>query len=630
MRYGKVISCILTLVLLLSAAAISLLEDPPEAEREEVALSALISTQQGTEMLSCWEQKPGRFFFFLPSYTAPEQVTFQVGDHQKITIGGHTIENGTSLEAFQMNMSYDILVEKKDQSISGVIKFMHSAEVPAVHIDVRSGDMAYIHAEKGNKEPGTIRVYAPDGELDYSGALESINARGNVTWEHDHDRKPYSVKLAAQADLLGMGAAQKWILVSNSFDASNLRNKAVYDFADKLGLAFSPDSTWVDLYLNGEYAGLYLLCERNEIHPERVAVAETGSTLVSIDIQQRMARQGYPHVIVDGDTALRLHSGEKVTEEMTAFWKTVDNAIQAKNGIDPVTGKHYLDMIDLDSWVRKYVIEEGFGNVEASAVSHYFYIDGNDETGRIYAGPVWDYDYALGSSGTWQTGTVQAFFCAKPYTWKETDTPWFYALWQKEEFRNQVIEVYETEFRPLLQQLLDVELDMYAAHLRSAARMNQIRWYQDTCPAEEEIQRIKEYLTQRMDFLDSVWLEGETYYTVTANRTDESVVSCFAVRPGDFVPELPGGNGEDAIGWYDYDTEEPFDITQPIYENKRIYVKREEPLPVTEGTLRLAIRYAPITGLLLILLAIWTTDWSRRKGTEKQNHERTKTNQISA
>lgn len=628
MRYGKVIACILTLVFLAAAVGIGAMDDLPEVEAEPLSLGVLVTSETGTERVSCWEQENGRYYFFLPGYAALEETVFRLEDRREVTIDGQIISDGMSCENFQWEIPYALSVAERGQTTGGTVTFLRSGDVPAMYIDVRSGTMDYIHTEKGNEEPGAIRIYSPEGTLEHSGSLETINGRGNVTWENN-PKKPYSLKLSAEADLLGLGTAQKWILMANGFDASNLRNKAVYDFADTIGLAFSPESAWVDLYLNGEYAGLYLLSERNEIHRERIDIDAAGGTLVSIDMQQRMERQDYPHIVVDGDTALRLHSGEKVTEEMTGFWKSVDNAIQAPDGVDPVTGKHYLDFIDLDSWVRKYLIEECFGNVEASAVSHYFYIDGADETGKVYAGPVWDYDYALGSTRTWQTSTVQAFFCARPYVWDEEDTPWFYALWQKEEFREQVIRVYKTEFRPRMQQLLETGFDEYAAEIAQASRLNQIRWLMDD--AAEETESIKAYLTARLAFLDSVWLEGETYYTVTANRTDGSVVSCFALRPGECVPHLPSGSGEaDVIGWYDYDTGEAFDISQPIYENKRIYLKREEAPTVQEGTMRLIIRYAPMTGLLMLLLAAWLADRSRRERTDKRKYEPTKANKVSS
>ena len=616
MRYGKVMACILTVIFLAAALLIFSLEEPPPAQPEAVGVSLDISG----ETISLWEQEEGRWIFFLPGYAQLSDGVFRVEKHREITIDGRAIEDGMSGEGFLPGQTYALTVNDS----SGVVTFRQSGGVSTMFLETTSGTMDYIHAQKGNREPGSIRLYAPDGQLTHRGTME-LNGRGNVTWENS-EKKPYSLQLTAEADLLGLGSARKWILMANGFDPSNLRNKAVYDFAGIVGLAYSPDCQWVDLYLNGEYAGLYLLSERNEIHPERVDISENG-ILVSIDMEQRMQRQDYPYIRVDGDTALRLHSGQKITDDLTAFWKRVDHAIQAENGIDPETGTHYLEYIDLTSWVRKYLIEEVFGNVEASAVSHYFYTDG----GKIYAGPVWDYDYALGSVRTWQTSTVQALFCARPYVWDESDTPWFYALWQKEEFRQEVIRLYEAEFRPALKALLESGLDQYMAEISSAADCNQRRWHRALCPMEEETERIRAYLTARLSFLDSLWLEGDTYYTVTANLRDGSVVSCYAVKPGESLPALPDtGWDETALGWYDYDTGAPFDVTQPIQENKRIYLKREEKPAAQEGLAQQLIRYAPFCALLALLLTAWLLDKHQRKGMRKRKHERTKKAEISS
>jgi len=348
--------------------------------------------------------------------------------------------------------------------------------------------------------------------------------------------------------------------------------------------------------------------------------------LVSMDMEERMVEQERPYILLDADTALRLHSGEKVTDDLTAMFRTLDNAIQAEDGMDPVTGNRFSDLLDTDSWARKFLLEEVFANVDSSSISQYFYIDGRDDGGKVYAGPVWDYDFALGSSATWQTGTIEAFFSVRPYIWSETDTPWYYGLWQKEEFRSTVIALYETEFRPQLLQLVESDLDQYAGYIAQSSRMNRLRW--DTKEPEEETQTIKKYLKARIGFLDSVWLEGEEYYTVTANRTDTSTVACYAVRPGERLPELPVEEGEtDAVGWYDYDTGEPFDNAEPIDRDRRIYIKREE--APRKGTGSLTIHYLPFAGLMMLLLAACLLDRSRRKRTDQRNYERTETNQIS-
>ena len=618
MRYGKIVAYGLTVVFLLLALGIGAMDDLPETQEKALPFSVSLATEAGTETISCWEQEPGKYYVFLPSYADLSRLTLQP------EAGGHIVITQQP-DVLQPNIPYELQISGKQEDFTGTVEFLISGNVPAMYIDTHSGNMDFIHKEKGNAEPGRFRLYSAAGALEHSGSLQSINGRGNSTWYRP--KKSYSLHLSAEADLVQLGTAQEWVLLSNSFDPSHLRNKTVYEFAETFGLSYSPDSTWVDLYLNGEYAGLYLLSERNEIHPERVNIPQSGSVLVSMDMEERMVEQERPYIFLDGDTSLRLHSDGKVTEELTAVFRSVDNAIAAENGNDPMTGKHYSQLLDVDSWARKFLIEEVFANVDSSSISQYFYISGQDPERKLYAGPVWDYDFALGSSATWQTETVAAYFSARPYTWSETDTPWFYGLWQKEAFRQEVIALYEAEFRPQLLQLLETGLDQYAGQIQKAARMNQIRW--DTREPAEETEKIKNYLKARVAFLDSVWLEGAEYYTVTANRTDTSTIACYLVLPGERVPALPVEEGEtNAIGWYDYDTGELFDNSEPIDRDRRLYIKREE--SQRNGSGSLAMHYLLFAGLLGILTTACLLDSSRRKRTDKQNHERTEANQISS
>ena len=115
--------------------------------------------------------------------------------------------------------------------------FLRSAKMPTMYINTESGNMDYIHSKKDNKEAGTVNLYSTSGEADFSGELESVKGRGNFTWT-DYDKKPYSIKLKEEADLLEMGKAQNWILLANAADISNLRNKIVYDFAEESGMGY--------------------------------------------------------------------------------------------------------------------------------------------------------------------------------------------------------------------------------------------------------------------------------------------------------------------------------------------------------------------------------------------------------
>ena len=408
MRYGKIWISLLTAAL--AAAAVLLWRQEPEPEPSAAAEDALpISVQTSasgrTEDISCWEGEAGQYYVFLPSFADLSETTIRTEAGAEVHIGGQALKNGQSCGSFHISEPYALEYSNHGEAREGTITFLLSAQVPSMHIDVQSGNMDYIHALKGNKESGRIRIYNVDGTVSFAGNLKSISGRGNATWTME--KKPYSLVLAGEADLLGLGQAQRWILLANSSDPSHLRNKFVYDYAADAGLDYSPGSQWVDLYLNGEYAGLYLLCERNEIHPQRVALAEDSSFLVSMELGWRLEDQGYPFISTDAGFDLRIHHSSVTETELLELWQSAENAILAEDGIDPVTGKDWTELIGLDSWAKKYLMEEIFGSVDAGAVSQYFY--GDPESGKICAGPVWDYDISMGNLGAWQLSQPEAF-----------------------------------------------------------------------------------------------------------------------------------------------------------------------------------------------------------------------------
>jgi len=105
----------------------------------------------------------------------------------------------------------------------------------------------------------------------YDGAV-SIKVRGNST--AGQDKKPYKLKLGKKTDLFGLGGGVKnkhWVLLANAFDESLMRNKVAYDLSARFGLV-SMKSEWVDVVMNGQYVGNYLLCQHIRVAEERVNV----------------------------------------------------------------------------------------------------------------------------------------------------------------------------------------------------------------------------------------------------------------------------------------------------------------------------------------------------------------------
>lgn len=149
----------------------------------------------------------------------------------------------------------------------GRAKFWFS-DLPVVVIDVADGAWPS-SAKEGHK--GAMRIVGNAAFKDqYDGALDKINVRGNST--AFQDKKPYKLKLADKADLFGLGGGTKnkhWVLLANCLDESLMRNKLCYDLSGELGLV-SMRSEWVDVVMNGEYVGNYLLCQHIRIGDERV------------------------------------------------------------------------------------------------------------------------------------------------------------------------------------------------------------------------------------------------------------------------------------------------------------------------------------------------------------------------
>ncbi len=108
---------------------------------------------------------------------------------------------------------------------------------------------------------------------DEDGGDIEIRCRGNSTYSNGDMRAKnkwaYKVKLDSKTDMLGMGESRHWYLLANWFDVTAMRNKLAYDLSGSLGMTYT-ESTWVIVYFNGEYRGLYSLVESVTVGEGRV------------------------------------------------------------------------------------------------------------------------------------------------------------------------------------------------------------------------------------------------------------------------------------------------------------------------------------------------------------------------
>lgn len=273
MKIPKLTALVFTIFLILFTSYFILHESTWD---KTVSLSVTISSQEGyEEKLFCWKDETSvdNYFIFLPSYANLSESVIHADNAPfcTITLNNKEITDKLLLNDFCLDIAYPLLYQYRGETYGYTLTFVQSANISTMYIDTQSGNMDYIHETKGNKESGIATVYTSDGKLDFAGSLDFIKGRGNSTWTA-WPKKPYNIKLSQEANLLNMGSAQEWVLLAEYTDISCMKNKIAYEVAQTVGLTYTPDCDWIDLYINGKYAGLYLLCERIDIHPERVNI----------------------------------------------------------------------------------------------------------------------------------------------------------------------------------------------------------------------------------------------------------------------------------------------------------------------------------------------------------------------
>lgn len=581
-------------------------------DRGDMTLALEVSGVEGIETIPCWRLEETAYFF-VPSYAEMDSLRLRVPRDNAFYIDGIAVTDGMSCGVFEAGVAYPMAVPEDSVLEGEEIVFVKSSGVGSLFLETKSGGMTYIHGNKSHSETGTMRLYDQEGRLHYRGQLDKISGRGQSTWLQE--KKSYNITLGRAENLLDMGTADNWVLLSNAVDITNLRNKIVYDYAAAAGIAFTPECRWVDLYLNGEYVGLYLLCERIEVHPERVDIPRENSFLVTQDARWRFETQGDPFLVTESETALGIRYSGLSRERLLEIWQSVENAMVAEDGIDPVSGKHWTELIDVDSWVKKHLLEEIFGNTDAMMLSQYYYLDGSRGDGKICAGPPWDYDLTF-------NGEENRLVAALPGRYSSA---WFPALYAKEDYYQALRQEYRTTFRPLLEELLQGGIEAYAEQIRQAARMNAVRW--DLGNLDSLSDQLRQTLEDRVAFLDRLWTHEEPFVMVQIHGYDGDY-RYYALEPGAVLPPLPKTpENVESQGWFYSGTEEPVDLDRPIYEDTSITLRyrvvptvRNEQEEGEETPLR---RWLPaaVFGISALLVAAAAAVRSRYEGVPKGNRD---------
>ena len=269
-----------------------------------------------------------------------------------------------------------------------------------------------------------------------------VKIRGN--YSSGLEKKPYMLKFGEHTAVLDLTAEKSWVLVASHIDLSLMRNYTAYETARHFdAIGYTPRMRFVDVFVNGDYRGNYLLGDHVEISSTKLALndrtldADVGCVFELEKDFRAEGVKGYDYFQTPQGWCVTFKdpNASKLTAEQRAYLASY--FIQAENAI--MSGAGYEEYIDVDSFIDWFLIETLFKNCDSDFTSSIYFH--KDAGGKLKMGPVWDFDSGLAnhsSNPEWM----------KPEGWEPRWGTYFEALMKDPAFRRRMSARW-AEMKPL-------------------------------------------------------------------------------------------------------------------------------------------------------------------------------------
>lgn len=369
-------------------------------------------------------------------------------------------------------------------------------------------DYEAVIAHKGEEvgEKGTLILSSDGEEILYRDGME-ISGHGNSTWMAD--RKSFHIKLNHKVNLLDLGESKHWILLANPYDDTYMRNKILYDLSGRMGLDYVK-TTWVNVEINAEYAGVYLLCEKIN-HMEELGVQDGYLYELSDDNclwgESKMLDTRQP-IRIERPYGMNEYIPDDVIYNRTACIDAFEDAIRDENFSTYYFGRtiRYDEIFDMDSLVKYWLIQEFSFNEEMNKKSTYFYQKSRNS--QFIMGPVWDMDWSSGGLNSYTNDTC--YWATVYFDSKNQAEQWYKYIVKDDKFLQRAYELYWEYRDELLAIIADGGyIDQNLVYLHKSADLSQ-KIYCAGDGIVEECSAMKEWYRNRIDWLDEQFASVDT------------------------------------------------------------------------------------------------------------------------
>ena len=261
--------------------------------------------------------------------------------------------------------------------------------------------------------PNSLNYPTDSGNI-YSG-IAGIEIRGS--YSATLPQKPYGIETRDtqgnnnNVSLFGMPQENDWILIANYNDKTFLRNVLAFDLFEKMG-HYAPRTKLCEVVVNDIYNGIYVFTEKIKRDNGRVDIAKldlddnfgdslTGGYIFRVDYwdQNNSWISNYNNPNFPNDAVRYVYNYpdyDEITVQQKNYIQNLvgdfEDALWSNDFEDPILG--YRPYINTRSFIDYFIVNEFARNVDGFKKSRNFYKDKSSKDSLIYAGPVWDFDWA--------------------------------------------------------------------------------------------------------------------------------------------------------------------------------------------------------------------------------------------
>lgn len=246
-----------------------------------------------------------------------------------------------------------------------------------------------------------------DYEEDISGM--TIKIRGNSSaWK---DKKAYKIKLQQAADLLERGdderyADKEWLLIND--ETRQLNTMVGLKVSELLRLQWTPRFRFVNLTLNGDPQGLYLLIESVKRKASRLNVSKSGY-IIEFDPYWWNEDVWFETMMTATNDAKFTFKYPDTKDIQSEDIDSIKNFIEAfDDGL--VNKNHFSEYIDSTSFAAWMLAQDILGNFDAHGSNVFMTKFDDTKDSKLMMGCLWDFDAIMLTPGDWSNSRHLPYF----------------------------------------------------------------------------------------------------------------------------------------------------------------------------------------------------------------------------